>query len=125
MAVARGLNIRVVDSLFDPDRPSDKVAQVRQRTSSRPLYRVFLYLEGPDLPFVQQVTYKLHETFSPDSVTVVRDISNPRCKFEIWTWGVFEVRAVIEDRQGRTFSTSRYLEYASQVGDPEVHFKKT
>jgi len=58
-------------------------------------------------------------------VTVVRDISNPRCKFEIWTWGVFEVRAVIEDRQGRTFSTSRYLEYASQVGDPEVHFKKT
>lgn len=125
MAVARGLNVRIVDSLFDPDRPSEKVAQVRERSSSRPLYRVFLYLDGPDLPFVRQVTYKLHETFSPDTRTVVRDISNPRCKFDIWTWGVFEVRAIVEDKQGRTFSKSRPMEYASQVSDPDVQFRST
>ena len=118
----RTLNIVVRDSLFDPDRPDDKVVQVR-RSGGKSLYRVFLYLDGLDLPFVNRVTYKLHETFSPRERTVARSPSIPRCKIDIWTWGVFTVVAVIEDRQGRTFTMSHYLEYAAQLSEANLQYK--
>ena len=125
MAIERGLNVRVADSLFDPDRPINKIAQVRRSTGKRPLYRVFLYLDGPDLPFVSKVTYRLHETFVPNTRTVARTISNPRCKIDIWTWGVFDVHGLIEDKQGRTFTMSHYLEYAAHLREGDIEFKTT
>jgi len=120
----QALNLVLKDSLFDPDRPDDKVVQVR-RSESKPLYRVFLYLDGPDVPFVNRLTYKLHETFSPNTRTVARTPSNPRCKFDMWTWGVFTVVAVIEDKQGRTFTMSHYLEYTAQLSDKNLAYKTT
>jgi len=120
----QALNVALKDSLFDPDRPDDKVVQVR-RSESKSLYRVFLYLDGPDLPFVNRVTYRLHETFSPNTRTVARTPSNPRCKFDMWTWGVFTAVAVIEDQQNRTFRMSHYLEYAGQLSDKNLAYKTT
>src|SRR5262245_46424336 len=118
----RALNIVVKDSLFDPDRPDDKFVQVR-RSGGTSLYRVFLYLDGLDVPFVNRVTYKLHETFSPRERTVTRSPSTTRCKIDIWTWGVFTVVAVIEDKQGRTFTMSHYLEYAAQLSEANLQYK--
>jgi len=121
----RGLNIIVRDSLFDPDRPGEQVARVRRTEGKRPLYRVFIYLDGPDLPFVKKVTYALHQTFSPNTRTVSRSISNPRCKLEIWTWGVFAVRATVLDKQSRTFTMTHALEYASALKDSNIEFQTT
>ena len=120
----RALNVAVKDSLFDPDRPNDKVVQVR-KVDGTSLYRVFLYLDGLDLPFIKLVTFKLHETFSPNTRTVSRSPANQRCKIDIWTWGVFSVMAVIEDKQGRTFTKSHYLEYAAQLSDSNLEYKTT
>ena len=125
MRAERGLNVSVKDSLFDPDRPDERVVPLRRSTSGPALYRVFLYLDGPDLPFVNRVTYKLHETFSPNTRTVSRTPSNPRCKIDIWTWGVFTIVAVTEDKQGRAFTMSHPLEYASQISEAGVEFKTT
>jgi len=125
MAIRRGLNVTVRDSLFDPDRSGENVAQIRRSTHGKSLYRVFLYLDGPDLPFVRRVTYRLHETFDPNTRTMDRTVSNPRCKLDIWTWGVFTVRAVVEDKQGRTFAMSHHLEYGSHLNEPDIEFKST
>ena len=119
----RGLNVVVRDSLFDPERGSERVVQFRRSSPDHTLYRVFLYLDGLDLPFVNLVTYQLHETFSPNTRTVARTPSNPRCKIDIWTWGAFTVRAVIEDKQGRTWTMTHQLEYVTQLSEANLQYK--
>lgn len=119
----RALNITIKDSLFDPDRRFERFVQVRRTGESRPLYRVYLYLEGTDLPFIQRVTYELHPTFSPRTLTVDRSLSNPFCKIDIWTWGIFTVHADLEDRQGRTSRISHHLEYASDLRESDLQYK--
>jgi hypothetical protein len=123
--IERALNVAAKDSLFDPDRPGENIAYVRRSSGSRPLYRVFLYLDGLDLPFVKSATYRLHETFKPSTRTVTRSLSNPKCKLEIWTWGVFTVSVSLEDRQGRLSTLSHHLEYARHISDPNVEYRTT
>jgi hypothetical protein len=92
-------SVVVKDSIFDPDS-SDRTAQWRDPASDNPLYRVFLYLDGPGLPYINAVTYVLHPTFKDPTRQVLRTPANPHCKLELWTWGLFRVQAIVTDQQG-------------------------
>jgi hypothetical protein len=115
------LVVDVRDSPFDPDNPV-RVIQVRNPDADRPLYKVYLYLDGPGLPFVESVTYRLHRTFERPSRAVRRSVANPRCKLAIWTWGLFEVQATIQDKMGRTVMRSHVLEYPRHFSEKDVKF---
>ncbi len=116
------LSVEVKDSPFDLDDESSRVIRTRNPKTDLPLYQVFLYLDGPDLPFVESVIYELHSTF-PDPVRrVQRSVSNPRCKLPIWTWGVFEVKATIVDKSGRSHPRLHQLEYDGQFSREGVRF---
>lgn len=106
-------DVRVEDSLFDPDRSEQKV-HVRRRGKTV-LYRVFLYLAGMDLPFVQQVTYRLHPTFPNPEQTVRRTAANPNCRLILWTWGIFTVQAVVLDKSGKTIQLEHTLQFDKQL----------
>lgn len=108
------LQIAVRDSVYDPDSSEQRI-QVREASSDYPLYRVFLYLEGPDLPFVSQAIYLLHPTFEPPERPVLRSLANPSCKLELWTWGLFDVMVEIEDRRGFRFQLQHPLSYADEL----------
>src|SRR6266852_4678341 len=112
-------SIEVKDSVLDPDS-TERIAPVRNPKDQRPLYRVFLYLDGPGLPYVNAVTYILHPTFKEPTRQVIRAPANPRCKLEMWTWGLFRVQAVITDRQGGMVTLSHDLQYSKEF--PEVKF---
>ena len=101
-------NLEVKDSIFDPDSP-DRTAKWRNPDQEKPLYRVFLYLEGLRLPYVDSVTYVLHPTFQEPTRQIFRSASNPRCKLELWTWGLFRVQAIVTDRDGNVFNLTHEL----------------
>lgn len=113
------LNVEVKDSIFDPDS-TDRTALVRNSDSEKPLYRVFLYLDGPGLPYVNAATYVLHPTFKNPSRLVYRTPSNPRCKLELWTWGLFTVQVVISNSEGQMYTLSHDLQYDKEF--PGVSF---
>ena len=115
------LAVEVRDSVFDPDS-NDRTVPVRRQAGRRPLYRVFLYLDGQDLPFVDTVTYQLHSTFAEPDRKVSRSLTNPRCKLEIWTWGVFRVRATVADRKGRSRMMYHDLRYDEQFSGENIKF---
>lgn len=123
MSVASNrLELSLKDSPFDPDHPSP-VVLVRKTSPDRPLYRVFLYLEGPDLPFVKSVTYHLHETFAASIRRVDRSPSNPHCKLEIWTWGLFLLRATVHDKSGNRLNIEKQLDYDRTFQRTDIEFR--
>ncbi len=108
--VTRQIDIQVRDSLFrPPHRRKDEKAGYRE--GDPPKYRVFIFLDGPDLPYVRSVKYHLHRTFPRPVREVKRTASNPHCMLKIWTWGVCAVRAVIRDRKGETFEVVHPLSW--------------
>lgn len=115
------LDVNVKDAPFDPDSPG-RVIHYSQAKAAKPLYRVFLYLDGPDLPYVRRVTYELHPTFPEPVRSVDRTHANPRCKLEIHTWGLFQVRVVIEDKKGRRYARTHTLQYDKQFHEKGVAF---
>jgi transcription initiation factor IIF auxiliary subunit len=115
------LAVEVKDSIFDPDS-NDRAVPVRREAGKRPLYRVFLYLDGPDLPFVDWAKYQLHSSFSEPVRTVSRGLVNPRCKLEIWTWGLFRVNVTVVDRNGNSYSLHHDLHYDSEFERENVKF---
>jgi len=114
-------NVEVRDSIFDPDS-ADRTALVRNSKSDKPVYRVFLYLEGSGLPYISAVTYILHPTFKDPTRQVFRTPSNPRCKLEVWTWGLFRVQAIISNREGAMATLSHDLQYSKEFQSPDVKF---
>ena len=113
------MDVRVADSVFPPRRSGQKI-HVRKH-DDKVLYKVWLYLEGNDLPFVQYVTYHLHPTFANPDRTVRRTAANPDCQLIIWTWGLFNVRAKIVDKNGNFVSLDHMLQYDQQIrrAEPE------
>ena len=121
-AVASPIGVEVRDSIFDPDS-SDRTVPVKQQPGRRPLYRVFLYFDGPGLPFVESGTYKLHSTFTQPVRKVSRGLANQNCKLEIWTWGTFRVNvtvALLNDKG--LYSFSHDLHYDDQFSEANVKF---
>jgi hypothetical protein len=119
------LKIEVRDSVFDPDLPPNqaRVAHYRKGENGQAFYKVWLYLSGESLPYVQAATYVLHETFADPVNRIVRLPSNPDCRLTIWTWGLFEVKVTIEDKMGRIYETVHRLTYDRQLKQEGVQFK--
>src|SRR5258708_7164383 len=92
-------DVEVKDSVLDPDSTL-RIAPVRDAKGERPLYRVFLYLDGRGLYHVNAVTYVLHPSFKDPTRQVYRTADNPHCKLEMWTPGIFRVQAIVTDRNG-------------------------
>lgn len=117
------LSIELRDSVFDPDLPGNRVIRVRNPSSEQPLYQVYLYLKGPDLPFVESVEYFLHPTFKQPRRTVFRTPSNPHCKLTTWAWGVFELEARVHDKRGTVQRLVHFLGYDRELQAPDVTFE--
>lgn len=115
-------DIALRDSVIDPQAPSDKV---RYKDRKRPLYRVYLYLDGPDLPYVRAATYELHETFKNRFLRVERTMSNPMCKASIWTWGIFTVKAIVETKTGDTITLEHRLTYGDELQNEKLNFVRS
>ena len=112
------LNIEVKDCVFDPDQPRSSSSNIYfhvGKKDKKTYHKVWLYLEGIDLPYIESVTYTLHESFREPNQTVRRTSSNRNCKFVIWTWGLFTVRATIVDKKGFTYKVTHELRYDKEL----------
>ena len=118
----RPLHIEVKDSVFDPNQPPG-TKQVYVRTEQNQyFYKVWLFLDGRDLPYVQSVTYTLHPTFSQPVRTVRRTPENPNCQLVLWTWSVFAVNTTIEDKQGGLYEVVHALSYDKQLAQEGIEY---
>lgn len=120
------LDIVVRDSVFDPNlSPSDPVRKVHVRKISEDTYyyKVWLYLEGKDLPYIDNVTYVLDETFSDPNRNVSRTPANPNCQLVIWTWGLFTVNIMITDKKGNVYRMDHKLSYQKQLPSDSKEYK--
>jgi transcription initiation factor IIF auxiliary subunit len=106
----RALQVALRDSVHRPNAPRGAIVY-DEALPERPRYRVWIYLEGPDLPYVRSATYTLHPTFADPVRTVERTSSNPNCALDIWTWGLFEVVAEIADKSGGRHLLRHRLRY--------------
>ena len=108
--------LKINASVFDPRKPNDKNVYLRGK-----LYRVFIYVSGKNLPYISDVTYYLHKTFANNVITVERSIDNPNCVLPIWTWGLFQVKAVVKDKQGNTQTLRHTLAWDKELTD-DTHY---
>jgi transcription initiation factor IIF auxiliary subunit len=107
-------DIRVADTVLI-DARNKNGAMYRLSDAGVHRYKVRIFLEGQDLPFVRQVTYGLHKTFRNPHRVVERTISNPDCRLEIWTWGIFEVTADVQDNTGQVYRLTHQLTYGKEL----------
>lgn len=125
----RNIRVELKDSLFDPAGYSgdalNKIARVREEAGRR-LYQVWIFLDGNDLPYVERVTYRLPASAFPGNSTrqVSRTPTNPTCSLIVWTWGVFEVRAEILDKQGNIFEATHALTFEAQLSQPDIQLHR-
>ena len=116
---ANELNIEVKDTVFNPglprSHPDSKVHVHTEDEGDTHYYKVWLYLEGNDLPYAESVTYTLDETFPNPIRTVRRTPSNPNCQLVIWTWGLFTVKTTIVDKKGFTYEVAHELSYDREL----------
>ncbi len=127
------LNIKIVDTIFDPDvygsdlSPEDikkRRPDIRYYLSEgSSLYKVWIFLSGTDLPRVDSVTYQLHETFDNPIRIIPRTLNNLDCSITIWTWGIFQINATILDKVGRSYSISHQMNYGETLKDYSDYIK--
>lgn len=116
------LNVEIKDYPFNP-RGGTRVVGTKPGPDGHPLYRVFLRLEGPDLPLVKSAVYVFDSSVSPREVTIPRSETSPDCLYEVWLWGKFEVNGYVIDVKDQTYPLSpHYLDYDSYFED--AAFKK-
>lgn len=114
--------IKLVDTVFDPNTGSKEIHYSKQ--GSQTLYKVWLRLDGPELPYVRGVTYKLHPTFNNPERFVARTPSNPNCTLSIWTWGIFDVEAEIMTKDGERQIVVHPLRYDRELRKEGIQFKE-
>lgn len=115
--MSRQLDVQVRDSVFDPALPPPRRKVYVRKSGDKTLYKVWLYLSGNDLPYVQSVTYILHSTFSDPIRVVRRNLNNPGCQLIIWTWGVFDIKVKIEDKSSRYYEVVHRLSFDKELKD--------
>jgi transcription initiation factor IIF auxiliary subunit len=117
--------LEVKDSLFNPNQQTKSRKQVAfyrkyPSRSDKTFYKVWIYLDGPDLPFVKRVKYTLHRTFRNPVKLIERSSNNPHCALVIWTWGIFEVKVEVEDMKGRVIRMDHFLCYNEQFDRKDI-----
>jgi transcription initiation factor IIF auxiliary subunit len=120
---ANELDIEVRDTVLDPNLPPSAVRKIHFRKEGEDTYyyKVWLYLAGRDLPYVESVTYTLDETFPNPNRTVRRTPSNPNCQLVIWTWGLFTVKATIVDKKGFSYEVMHELSYDKELTSDHLY----
>jgi transcription initiation factor IIF auxiliary subunit len=122
--MVRKLDLRVKDTVFEPGSATDtKIAYYRSEGETT-WYKVWILLEGVDLPYVASVTYRLHSTFPDPNRTVRRTVANPNCQLMIWTWGLFKIRAMVEDKNGRIHELVYDMKYDQELAQSGVKFEE-
>ncbi|MBX3587797.1 MAG: pYEATS domain-containing protein [Ramlibacter sp.] len=118
-------NFTVLDSAVDPALvyPAGAKRPVHYRSDGkRDHYKVWIYLAGGRVPFVESVTYRLHPSFGEPVHRVARTPANPNCSLMIWTWGVFEVHATIREKSGQVTEQTHLLSYDREFKQPGIVF---
>ncbi|MEQ1747610.1 MAG: pYEATS domain-containing protein [Saprospiraceae bacterium] len=116
----RTYNLYMRDTLFDPNDPAaslEKKALYKKYSApeAKILYKVWLYLGGRDLPFVESVRYHLHSSFPNPKQVVERRMGNPNCAFAIWAWGMFNVKAEVFLMGGEILVINHFLTFGSEI----------
>lgn len=117
------LEVEIKDTVFNPLTSEKKV--YKKIIGELPRYKVWLFLEGKDLPYVKNVIYKLHHTFKRPERIIDRTPSNPNCSLIIWTWGIFIVKALIYDKSGQKHEIEHKLIYGEQLIKKDYKVIKT
>ena len=107
------LDLKIESSPFPPFGESDTIAYKERR--DRKLFQVYIYLSGRSLGRVRKISYVLHSSFKNNIITVERTRKNPKASLSIWTWGLFELKAIVETIDGETIHLTHYLDYDEQV----------
>lgn len=124
---ANELDIVVKDTVLDPNlSPSDPARKIHFRKvgDETYYYKVWLYLEGNDLPYVESVTYTLDQTFPNPIRTVRRTPSNPHCQLVIWTWKLFTVKVTIVDKRNNTYEVMHELSYDKELTSEHAYMEE-
>lgn len=116
----RKYDINICDSVLEPDTYSKDI--LYKQSGNKKLYRVWLYLDGKDLPYVENVTYILHSSFPNPQRIVRRTPSNHNCSLVIWTWGLFNVKGFTLFKDGSKNEFSHQLTYSNSFNEKEVKF---
>lgn len=111
--VGRARDLEVRTSCFDPDSDA-RIIHVRERQPD-PLYRVFLFLDGRDLPYVESVQYVLHPSFATPNRTVRRTPDNPICKLAVWAWGEFAMHSFVFFKTGERFDLANQFKFSAEI----------
>lgn len=119
----RKFDIEICDSVFEPGTTSKNT--FFKESGKRNLYKVWLYLEGMDLPYVESVTYFLHSSFPNPRTNIQRTPDNPNCSLIIWTWGIFTVKGTVVLKDGSKLDISHQLTYNISFKDKDVKFIPT
>lgn len=122
MEVITDKNIRIVDSIFDPNSRDQNVVNYYKGSDNRVRYKVWIFLEGRDSYYVDSVIYRLHCTFSDPVRKVKRSIANPNCCLVIWTWGVFELTTEIILKTDEKIHASHQMSYNEQLLKRDLKF---
>ncbi len=109
------MNIELRDSAFTRTSNGKRIIQAKKNPGKKTTYKVDVEITGNDLPFVKQVTYKLHPTFRNNIKTVVRTLSNPNCTISFFAWGIFNIEATVEFLDGKKYRTSHFLRFNEDI----------
>ena len=120
-------DVNIKDSILNPQESiigasSNAHFKTNISKNDRTYYKVYIYLEGKDLPFVKRIKYKLHDTFRNPIRTIERTPNNPNCVLVIWTWGLFKIKAEIEDTIGNKFVVEHQLIYGQEINDENINW---
>ena len=116
----RNYDIEICDSVLEPESYSKDI--LYKQSGNKKLYKVWLYLKGQDLPYVENVTYILHSSFHNPQKIVRRTPSNNNCSLVIWTWGLFIVKGTTLFKDGSKYEMSHSLTYSDSFNEKEVKF---
>ena len=114
------------DSLVDPDQ-DQSVVYYHPDGDGRTLYKVWMFISGSIVPYIDYVIFTLHPTFSEPVVKINRNASNPNCKFYFWTWGIFTVHLEIHLKTGQIVKFDHPLTYDRELSQisPQSFYKET
>lgn len=117
------MNLRILDTPVDPASSTDKPKVLFRHTDGKDFYKVWLYLEGADVPFVERVRYELHPTFAQRIHEVQRSAANPTCALIIYTWGIFTVKATVTAKTGEQAILTHKMSYDKWFSRSGIKFE--
>ena len=114
--MGRAYDIGVKDSLVDPDGTMGDEPRIPfVKRGNQYAYTVYLYLTGAHRYMVEQVTYRLHESYSPNVYTVARTALNPTCKLKLTAYGAFRVQAEVRMSNGTVLAVHHSMGFTQQM----------